>query len=350
MKKNILVAPLNWGLGHATRCIPIIKALQAADANVLLASDGRAYKLLAKEFPELPIFHLPAYNVSYKTHNMTWNIALQTPKIAWAILREQIAIRKLVREQNIHAIISDNRFGCFHFGIPTVFMTHQVNLKIPFRPLEILARWGNCFWIKLFQECWIPDVANHPNLSGELSHDIPLKNVKYIGILSHMQYQKQAQQYDAIAVISGPEPQRTYFEQSILEQASTLAYRVLVVGGKPEQESQNKASTIKYVSFLGSKALNEAIAASGVVISRSGYSTLMDLAHLQKKAILIPTPGQTEQEYLATHFMQQGIFYAQSQEDFDLKKAMQEVQNYEGWTLKVQDELSEVIRRFLVRT
>ncbi len=348
MKKKILIAPLNWGLGHATRCIPIIHALLKEDVDVLLASDGRAYELLRQEFPDLPLFQLPAYNITYSTNNMIFNIAVQLPKIAWAILREQIAIRRLVREQQIDAIISDNRFGCFHFGITTAFMTHQINLKIPFRPLEVLACWGNRFWIRLFDVCWIPDIEGEPNLAGELSHAISLKKITYLGILSRMQYYEQPKRYDAIAVISGPEPQRTHFEKAILAQVRLLPEKkILVVGGKPEQQGHQQADNVEYVAFLATEALNDAMLASEVVISRSGYSTLMDLAHLRKAAILIPTPGQTEQEYLAEHFMEQGIFYAQAQKDFDLNTALESVKAYTAWQTPTKDTLAIILRNWL---
>ncbi len=348
MQKTVLVAPLNWGLGHATRCIPIIQALLAQDVRVLLASDGRAHELLRQEFPELPIFQLPAYNITYRTHNMVFNMAVQLPKIIWAILREQFAIRRLVRAQGIDGIISDNRFGCFHFGIPTVFMTHQINLKIPFRPLEILARWGNRCWIRLFNTCWIPDVEGKPNLSGSLSHDISLRRVQYIGVLSRMRAYEISKKYDAIAVISGPEPQRSYFEAAILKQAKQLPqYHFLIVGGKPEEDTHQRAAHVEYVAFLGSKALNDAILASDMVISRSGYSTLMDLAHLRKPALLIPTPGQTEQEYLAEHFMEQGIFYTQTQDAFDLAVALGAVPAYSGWQMEEVQGLERVLKDWL---
>lgn len=351
MKQTVLVAPLNWGLGHATRCIPIIQALLKRDVQVLLASDGRAYDLLAQEFPTLPIFRLPAYNISYTTRFMVWNIAVQLPKIAYAIIQEQLAIRRLVKQQQIDAIISDNRFGCFHFGISTVFMTHQINLKIPFRPLEILARWGNRVWIRLFNTCWIPDVADEPNLSGALSHGISLQNKAYLGVLSRMQASINslpAPSYDAIAVISGPEPQRTYFERAILKQAASLPYRFLVVGGKPEQHTHTKSANIEYVSFMNTKTLNTALLSSGVVISRSGYSTLMDLACLGQKAILVPTPGQTEQEYLAELLMTKDIFYTQTQKEFDLALAMDSVEEYKGWQLPLHEQLEEVIDSWLM--
>ncbi|MEM9991438.1 MAG: glycosyltransferase [Bacteroidota bacterium] len=352
--KNILIAPLNWGLGHATRCIPIIKALQAAKVRVFIASDGRALNLLSQEFPNLPCLELPAYHITYDSSNMVWNIAKQLHKIGRAVVQEHLTIRRIVKQYSIHAIISDNRFGCFHPKVATVFLTHQIHLKIPFRPLELLAQAVNKVCIRLFDECWIPDEANAPNLSGTLSHPSQIKYSRYIGILSRMRKQEQPLKYDAIAVLSGPEPQRSYFEQRILEQAARLPYRILVVGGKPEvtkYTSNENTQHITYRPFLNSSALNQAIAASACVISRSGYSTIMDLAYLQKKAILVPTPGQTEQEYLAQHFQEQGIFYAVNQTNFDLETAMHAVKYYTAWQQSHPSEvaLQAALQQLLTR-
>ena len=334
--KRVLVAPLNWGLGHATRCIPIIRFLQKQNTQVFLASDGRAFHLLEKEFPELPIFELPSYDITYRTSNMMWNMALQFPKMMRAIAQEKKAIAKIIEKEKIDIIISDNRFGCFSKKTYNVFMTHQVNLPIPLPLVKQIGNWYNRFQINQFDECWIPDFENTPNLSGQLSHEKisinALRNVKYIGALSRMDFRKKNPTRKAIIIRSGPESQRTYLEEKILNQALELPDRFLVVKGQTEiKEHAFFSENIELVSYLTSEELNNAITESEIIISRSGYTTLMDLVFLNKKAILIPTPGQTEQIYLAEHFNQQQIFYSISQKDFNLKVALEEIENYTGF-------------------
>lgn len=343
-KKKVLVAPLNWGLGHATRCIPIIRFLQKQNASVFLASDGRAFHLLQKEFPELPIFQLPSYNITYRTSNMMWNMAWQFPKMIRAIANEKKEISKIVKIENIDIIISDNRFGIFSDKTYNIFMTHQINLPIPIPFFRQIGNWLNRKIIQRFDECWIPDFELEPNLSGKLSHGhFLLKNtpIKYIGSLSRIKKIERKIQRKAIIILSGPEPQRTFLEKNILAQALELPYQFLLVKGQTEQKEHfyfNK--NIEVVSFLTSEKLNQAIAESETIISRSGYTTLMDLVFLEKKAILIPTPGQTEQEYLADHFFEQKIFYTSSQKGFDLKNALKKVESFSGFDPSIFEKIS----------
>lgn len=342
--KKILVAPLNWGLGHATRCIPIIRFLQKQNAVVFLASDGRAFHLLKKEFPELRIFQLPAYDITYRTSNMMWNMAWQFPKMMRAITNEKKEISKIVEKEKIDIIISDNRFGIFSEKTYNVFMTHQINLPIPIPLFRQIGNWLNRKMIQRFDECWIPDFEKEPNLSGNLSHgNFLLKNTltKYIGSLSRMKKIESKIKRKAIIILSGPEPQRTFLEKNILAQALELPFQFLLVKGQTEQKEHFYFNEqIEVVSFLTSEKLNQAIAESEIVISRSGYTTLMDLAFLEKKAILIPTPGQTEQEYLADHFFKQKIFFTASQKDFDLKNALEKVKSFSGFDSSIFEKTS----------
>lgn len=325
-EKKILITPLNWGLGHATRCIPLIQNYLQRDYDVLLASDGRALELLKIEFPNLQALELPSYNISYPQKFFLLRMLLQSPRVAYAIIAEHLRIRSLVKQYQIDEILSDNRFGCFHPQCKSIFMTHQLNIIIPNRVLQAIIRWINKSWIRtFFKECWIPDKEGKANLSGKLSHGTNMPNLHYIGILSRMKKVKAEKKYDWIAVLSGPEPQRTYLEEKIIEQVkkSDKNHKALIIGGKSEQRKQYQITpNIQYISFLSTQDLNRVMCASKVIICRSGYSTIMDLIKTQNRAILIPTPKQTEQEYLAQHFFQQHIFFTQSQEEFNLEYAL----------------------------
>lgn len=348
--KKVLICVLNWGLGHATRCIPIIKELQNQGINVSLASDGRALQLLQEEFKDIETFDLPAYNVTYRTANMFLNLAPQMPRIFLAIRKERKIIDRLLMKHQFDFLISDNRFGCFSNRVPSVFITHQVNIKIPFRPFERIVNFINYRYIRQFTECWIPDKAGTPNLSGTLAHGIKGLKVKYLGVLSRMQNMSISKKYDLAAVLSGPEPQRSFLEKKIIKQAVNSGLKTIIIQGKPELKGKKQLSeNVESIAFLTSKDLNKVFAASSLILSRSGYTTVLDLAVTGRSAILIPTPGQTEQEYLADNLKQQGIFFSQKQKDFNLEQALKETHKYRGFGKQFigQTQLKNVLSEFL---
>lgn len=349
--KKILITPLNWGLGHATRCMPIIDALLEKGCEVIIGTDGRALHLLEKEYPTLEIIELPAYDISYRSNNMMRNIAPQLFKILKVIRKENIAVQKIVTEKGIDAIISDNRYGCYSKNVHSIFMTHQLNIKIPNRLVESGVAFFNQQLIQQFDECWIPDFEDENNsLSGHLSHQHGMKKVTYLGGLSRFKYFETIKQYDILIILSGPEPQRTYLEEKLLKQAKSLNAKTLFVKGKTEENPEPQISgNVTILPFLTAKALNQAILESEIIITRSGYSTIMDLAALGSKAVLIPTPGQTEQEYLADYFHKKRIFHTQSQDDFDLEQALMESQGFTGIKMQDSNALLEAINQLVVQ-
>lgn len=325
--KRILVAPLNWGLGHATRCIPLIKTLQQQGAEVILGSDGAALQLLRAEFPDLPSFALPSYRIHYRTANMVRNIAPQLPKILYAIQAERKATARIVREHGIDGIISDNRYGCFSSRAKSVILSHQLKLRVPGpRALEWAVNTLLREALARFDEVWAPDYEGEQNLAGELAHtpDPIHRQVKFIGPLTRMRHYEREQEYDVAVVLSGPEPQRTILEQRLMEQALALPQRFIFIQGKTKSRKHHYAAdNVEVVSYLTSHELNDVLLASDVIVCRSGYSSIMDLAVLGKKAIFIPTPGQTEQEYLADFFSVRNIFWVQTQEKINLETGLE---------------------------
>ena len=350
--KRILVAPLDWGLGHASRCIPIIRALLDAKAEVILASNSSALQLLEKEFPDLETLRLPAYNVKYYFKNMALNLSLQMPRLLFSVYSEYRQLHKLIKTQKIDGVISDNRFGCFSKKVKSVFITHQVHIIFP-KSVAWLAgflHFCNHTFIRQFSECWIPDYEEESNsLSGILSHPPISAQCRYLGALSRMLPKEKDIKRDIIVVLSGPEPQRSQLEKQLIVQLQQLDKTVLFVRGKVgKQERKRITPNMEVVNFLKGKELNEAIMESELVICRSGYSSIMDLAVLGKKAFLIPTPGQTEQEYLASYFSARKIYYSQLQSELDLDKALKKIANYEPLTInKDNNLLEEAIRNFL---
>jgi UDP:flavonoid glycosyltransferase YjiC (YdhE family) len=331
--KRILVAPLNWGLGHASRCVPLIAALQRRGAQVFLASDGAALRLLRAEFPELPSYRLPSYRIRYRTSNMVRNLAPQLPRMLWAIRSEQWATRHLVRKLRLDGIISDNRYGCFCGDVPAVLLTHQLYLRVPGALLEWSANQVLRMALAKFDQVWVPDVAGEPNLSGALSHgELAVHpGVRFSGIMTRLRHYEREQEYDVAVVLSGPEPQRTLLEQRLLEQAMTLPQKFIFIQGNTRSKQHYYAADhIEVVSYLTSRELNDVLAASRAVVCRSGYSSIMDLAALGKPALLVPTPGQTEQEYLAARLAASGHFAVQTQEQLQLERGLQQLAGTTG--------------------
>ncbi|MEP7128904.1 MAG: glycosyltransferase [Chitinophagales bacterium] len=342
---KILIAPLNWGLGHAARCIPIIKELKNLGAEVIIAADGRALELLQKEFPELKCIRLPGYEIRYhEKGSLTLKLLLQLPRLIASVIKEHKQLKKIITVEKIDAVISDNRYGLYSKKIKSVFITHQTGIKLPkyIAWLEAFVNSINHYFISKFDACWIPDFEGTDNLSGELSHNYSLpKNAIFIGPLSRFTYREEKKKYDLLILLSGPEPQRTLLEKLLIKQLFQTEneliprrpdqkLKVFLVRGIAEGSNQpiNISENFTRVDYLLTEELNNAILSSDVIISRPGYTTIMDLAILGSKAIFIPTPGQTEQEYLADYFKRRGIYYSEGQQEFNIKRAMEQIKNY----------------------
>lgn len=330
-KQRILIAPLNWGLGHATRCIPIINALIAHRFEPVIASDGIALDLLRKEFPQLETFELPSYNIWYpkKGHYFKLKLLLSSTKLIKAVQAERKAIATIVAAHHIDGIISDNRLGVHHEQLPCAFVTHQ---------LQVLS--GNTTWlstklhqkvIRRFHECWVPDNPGDTNLSGTLGHqELPEIPVKYIGPISRFSKQERPMKYEVMVLLSGPEPQRTLLETQLLADFKDFKGTVVFIKGRIENAQHiSEEHHMTIYNFMTSSQLQTAINESALVVARSGYTTVMDLTTLSKSAFFIPTPGQYEQEYLAQRIDELGYAPSCKQKDFSIDKLI-EVSKYKG--------------------
>lgn len=332
-KYRILIAPLDWGLGHATRCIPIIKELIDLNCDVLIAADKKNFLLLKKEFPNTVFLPCKGYKIRYSRSKKYFSLQLffQLPKIIFSIFREKNWLSKMVKLHSIDAVISDNRFGMYHKKIPSIYISHQLSIKTRNKFSEIIAQKIHYYFIKKYSACWIPDKKIN-GLAGELSHPkkIP-QNVVYIGPLSRFKPIKDPEKvYDLLITISGPEPQRSIFEKIIIQQLKDFAGKALVIRGIPSEENfySSLNDSITLVNHLPANELNTIIEQSKIIISRSGYTTVMDLAALEKKAILIPTPGQTEQEYLAKYLSEKKYFFTAEQKSFSLQEALEKYSSF----------------------
>lgn len=355
-KPRILVVPLDWGLGHATRCIPLIYEMLRQNADVWLAGENAQETLLKQEFPALPILKLRGYRVKYgnTAAGLLRAIFFQLPKLQRAIRAENEWLREAVGQYQFDAVISDNRFGLYHPAVSSVFITHQLAIKTPFGAwVDRLIQKRNFSFINRFSECWVPDVDEANGLAGELSHPalFPKVPVCYLGPLSRLKKIDVTQIKKRLFIsLSGPEPQRTLFENKIIDAIGHYPGTATIVRGLPGEASLIPSTNdIRFFNHLPTDDYNKEMEKAEFVISRSGYSTVMDIARLGKKAILIPTPGQTEQEYLAEYLMEKKIAFLVKQHQFQLEKVLHQADAFD-YRISLNAEetrLSFVISSFL---
>ena len=345
--KKLLVAPLDWGLGHATRCVPVIRDLLNNNCEVWLAGEEAQEKLLREEFSSLPFLPLKGYGIKYAKTGLTGKLLLQIPSILRSIKDENKWLDEQVNKYGFDTVISDNRYGLYHEKVFSVFITHQLCIKSTLGKWSerILQRWNYKF-INRFNECWVPDEEGENNLAGELSHPdkFPDISLKYIGTLSRFSSfsplgiafgKPMATEGDGgirdhlLIILSGPEPQRTILENKVIDQIVSYPGTATIVRGLPgEKNIIPSTNSIHFYNHLSSGELNDEAIKAEFIISRSGYSTIMDIAALQKKSILVPTPAQTEQEYLAAYLMKKQFAFCVKQNDFSLMKNIGEAKRF----------------------
>lgn len=301
--KTIIIAPLDWGLGHATRCIPIIKHYIKQNSRIIICSYGNAGILLKKEFPQLEHIAIEGIRANYSTgKGMALKMLFQLPKFLKAISKEHIELQKLIDRIKPDLIISDNRYGFFTKKIPCFFITHQVFINAGI--FSFFTNYLNRYYLKKYTQVWIPDSENEKNnFSGTLSHGKTDLHLKFIGPLSRFEFvSENKNKYRFTAIISGPEPQRTIFENEMTGFLLKNENNCSLVGGLPEEENSVTKNNVSFFSHLETKQMNDLILSSEIILCRSGYTSIMELASLKKKAVLFATPGQTEQEYLVNYF------------------------------------------------
>lgn len=324
---KILVAPLDWGLGHITRCIPIVNELVSNGCSVTIAAERGALALLKKEFPHGSFLLLKGYRIFYHNARNSFGTTIirQIPGMMVSIWRERQWLKKIIEEYQFDIVISDNRYGLHTRLAHTVFITHQLGIKTGLGVwADRILRGINYRFIRKYDECWIPDFEGNLNLGGDLSHPRErLPQVRYIGPLSRLTKVNVKQEYDLVFVLSGPEPRRSLWEKALLKELEHTRQKVLFVRGLHEDANLPPVmSSVKIVNFLPSEELNTVIQQANWVICRSGYTSVMDLIQLQQKAILIPTPGQPEQEYLAWWLHKRKIFFTCAEDSFSLPDSL----------------------------
>ena len=337
---HVLLSPLNWGLGHASRDVPVIRELLRHHHEVTIAAEGNALELLKKEFPTCNFINFPDYPLAYYQGRFFFaRFTLHVPALVQAIAEEQRNLREILSRTRYDLIISDNRYGVYSDSIPSIQINHVTHQTFPFIvwPIELVALYVNGSGFRKFDAIIIPDNPPGPlSLAGKLSRTggTGIKNrVYYSGILASMPKVKTEKKIDYLILISGMEPQRTAFEKILLPRAKDLPGRKVVLLGKPAEnrEADPGDDTIIYSSRSFTEKA-ELMSGSQFIICRSGYTTMMDLAEIGlKSGLFIPTPGQWEQEYLSAYYQRRGWFRSKSQSGVSLLRDVEQAQGYSGF-------------------
>jgi hypothetical protein len=332
---NILICPLEWGLGHAARMIPLARSLTEMNNKVIIASGEEHLSIFRSELPELSCIIFPGFKPGYSRYLPQYvSLLFKLPILLFHIIKEHQRVKRIISENNIDIIISDNRFGLWNRNITSVYITHMPRIPLPksLRFLEPAGIFLHRQIIKKYNFCFIPDLPGELNLSGRLSHGLYLAdNVRYIGILSKFSVPDLSSAIYGSAkhntvILSGPEPQREILKQKLIKLHMYEKLPTIMLEGKPLSKEKSKAhGNITFISHLPASEMRKIIGSSQKIITRSGYTTIMELVSLNCTALLIPTPGQTEQEYLAEYLTEKGWFSTLSQNEIGVK-----TENYSG--------------------
>ena len=357
--KHILIAPLDWGLGHTARCIPVIQYLKSLGHLPIVACNASQRSFIEETLGETEIVHLEGYNITY-SHWNKWaqaGILAQLPRIKRAIKSENKWLRKLCSERQINGIISDNRYGLYNCGVSSVILTHQLQVQTGFGAIaNRTVQKLHYKYLDRFDAAWVADNEGIPNLGGNLSHSSRLpRHSRYVGLLSRFAAAKDEivftsgegsiedtkQPGPLLMLLSGPEPQRSVLSAMLWKQAVHYDGVInFIEGSEHAVAPENIPSHIHYYKRLAGSNLQPLLHAARMVICRSGYSTIMDLVAMNKRAILIPTPGQTEQEYLGRYLHTQGAFYSATQKRFNLEVALNKASAFPFNSIPLRDHFS----------
>ncbi|HSB93475.1 MAG TPA: glycosyltransferase family protein [Flavitalea sp.] len=323
---TVLIAPLDWGLGHTTRCIPIIKEFKDRNVNVIVACNDEQKRFLTREFSDLKSVFLPGYDITYSINKLgtTFKIFIQSAKILTAIKRENRNLGQILHDFSVDLVIADNRYGFYHPSVYSILITHQLSIKSGLGSItDRYIREKLSSYTQRFNETWIPDNDKAPVLAGSLSspHKIA-DNQFYIGPLSRLQHCVEPSQKHILVVLSGPEPQRSILERAILQSCNNVEEQIVLVRGSSKPLTLESRHGLVVHDFADTALLNQLICEAGIIISRSGYTSVMDILKLKKRWIVIATPGQAEQEYLAGYLHENGWAMSVKQNGFNLPIAL----------------------------
>jgi len=355
IQRKIFFAPLDWGLGHITRILPLIRRFLERGDRVYVATRGRALEILKKEAATCIFLDFPQYPIKYPRNKffVTRFMLITFPGMLWAMWREKQALKKLQVLYQFDILISDNRFCVNLPGTQSFLISHQLRYKLPWMisRFEMIPEYFNYLFFKKYDRILVPDYQNELNLTGELSHGLrylPESRLLYTGILCDLPEGKENidGRIDYLILISGPEPQRSILEKLIFKQVDMLEGKVVVALGKPEKKYRIRKGNTVFYSHLNREQVTDFMRRSDFIVSRSGYTTVMEMVELNKRGVFIPTPGQIEQEFLARYYLQKGWCFYMPQNKFNLLTAVTQGKRFPGFPPELAGSKKNLERLF----
>jgi uncharacterized protein (TIGR00661 family) len=349
--KNIFIAPLNWGLGHATRNLPLIKAFLARGDKVYIAAHDRAKMLLESEVPHCEYVDFPEYPIRYPQSRffVTRFMFIIFPQMLLAMYKEKKRLRELHNKYQFDYIISDNRFCLYLKGVKSYLISHQLRYKLPksVAKLEFLPEYFTYSYFKNYDKILVPDIDDPDSLTGELSHNmryLPDENLNYGGVLNDITSVtiNSEKDIDYFIIVSGPEPQRTKLERIIFKQVNSLPGKIVVALGMPEKDYKIRQGNATFYTYLNREQMHNYLQRSKFVIARPGYTTVMELIQFGLKGLFIPTPGQIEQVYLAKYYEEKEWCRCVSQYKLDLVNDVEKAKSYPGFPASLTNSKENV--------
>jgi uncharacterized protein (TIGR00661 family) len=337
---KVLYGLCSWGIGHATRSLPIIRKLISEGNELTVATSGRALSLLKNELKdEVQYINFPEFPNPYtETDYFLMKFSAYIPLIMAAIARERLKVSNLTRKNKYKLIVGDHAYGFNSLRVPSYLLMHQARMIVPkpFTSMEPATELFNYTNSLAFKKLCLFDFEEN-GLAGRLAHDLNIfrkKDIEYMGPTSSFRSKKTKKDIDYLISISGPEPQRSVFQKKLLAQIEQLKGNIVVTLGKPEDAGNKCKSNVKMYNYMSSEDREDIMNRAKLIIARSGYSTVCDVAELGAKAFFVPTPQQTEQEYLGEYLKEKGWYHSNSQKKFDLVKDVKKAQKYKGYPQK----------------
>jgi UDP:flavonoid glycosyltransferase YjiC (YdhE family) len=351
-KRNILICPLEWGLGHAARMIPLAARLRELGNNIIVGAGEEHLALFRKEMSGIGLIDFPGFKPGYSRYLPQYlALLLKTPLLLYHIIREHSRLKKIISENKIDLVISDNRFGLWNKEVKTVYITHLQLIPLPkvLFFLEFIGVFLHRAVIKKYDHCFIPDLPGDLNVSGRLAHGVrPPDNIRFIGILSRFtgivpdELGNPAKFRHNTVILSGPEPQRGILREKLSEILKDKEPPAVFLGGRPDRNSEAESrNNIVWYNHLRAPEMKALITGSDSIITRSGYTTIMELISLNCSALLVPTPGQTEQEYLASYLEGKGWFTSVTQKKLNAGIILPSVKP--GWTDEIINQSRDLL-------
>lgn len=324
--QNILISPLNWGLGHASRIIPIIDYCLNSGKNVIIAGNGASLDLLKNKYPDLTTVNLPAPTLHYGNKRaISIRLVINVFFMLINLCKERRLTKRIIRQYNIDTIISDNRPGVYSSKVKSIYITHQLSIFISARTglLSAILSKVHQKIIAKYDYCWVPDFEGENSLAGRLSSNVKNLQLFHIGPLSrfatkgHSWETTKTVENKIVCILSGPEPQRSAFETHVISKLQDTKHNSLIIRGLPNLETSLKNfANVSFLNHCDDNQFYNYLQSADLIICRSGYSSIMDIFAIGKNALIIPTPGQPEQEYLAKYLSGKYGFIGMSQNEF----------------------------------